>query len=659
MADTWAKYKAVYLMEYVEKFYPTMGIGAEFASGLLCEKVLEGMDRLRRAVFSPRPMFVVDDKTSNVENIESIHRKEWYLHTVLEEDLEIKDVIGLQGFFEFLLDGSMILEADQMYESIPQRNLKTYADAESLMRDEPKILDKVEFQEALDKIEDGQHVRLLVEEDVLTKNGLQYFMVDKLDHLIPPHVYHDRDVKFRGRRMYLTESDLNLLASDGVNWYKKDKVEKVLGTRTTRRAEFRAIQGGTDTEGRYAAREQLHATTDGLLRYDWRQEETLAPNREVQPYKNTFAVYRVTAKFGYKTGNDPKGLIPKFCVFDIEPESRTILRARVYPHFHEKKNYFHFKLGHSPKSYYGFGYGARLINDDFLESNAMDLYLDGAALATFRPFLSVHPEISGGIVPFVDGLAPGKVGYVRNIADFKQFEISAPPEALVRNLLPILKTRSENKTSVTSLVQGRTESSDPRSPAQKTRMLLNEASVGLESQIEDWNVTGWNKLAEFTWIASYENLVYQGEAGYDGKITFPGLAPEFEQNNTLSVEELSKPINWKSQAASTFLNTEARTAAFLQEFQFFTPLIQQMANFNPELYKKYFLRWMRMGAQEMEIRGHRYLIPTADEVGDMPIEQVKEMWGAMHQQLQTGASPGTINTQMAKANQGDNNGVSG
>lgn len=927
MSDVWAKFRAVYMLEYTEKFYPDMGIGADYASGVLCEKVLEGMDRISRAVLTPRPLFVVDDRTSNVESIDFMHRAEWFQHTTFEVDLDIANILDPEGFFEFLLDGSFILEADQLYEKVPQRAIETYLTADQLIADQEKILDSSEFEVALDKVSNGQSARVLVEKDVLTKEGLQIFKVDKVDHLIPPNVFSDRDIRFRGRRMYLTKADLNLLASEGANWYEKEKVDKVLSTREARAVNYTASQRGGKGSGQAVAQEEVYRGESGVLSFDWRrEEESLRPDQTSLPYKDTFAVYRVLCKYGYKTKTDPDGLIPKYClagdtlihtvkgnfpirdlvgqtpilfgydhkhkrikavraskvaktgckpvvevaykwwvptdgvrhgkirltsdhkvllrdrtyklagelkegdslmpfshtinrqgyrkiwlndplrtvvwehhlvyndlvgdlplgeyihhlnsntgdnspknligvtvkehakihgkmrgdrlrkywqsmskeemfrtlsnrnkevwkkgrrnylkeywegktpeersviasetnrkawasgkrkrkfcgnqyvkignhtvvsvellpaedvydievptthnfaaanimvhncIFDFEPESQTILRARTYPHFHERKNYFHFKLGHAPKSYYGFGYGARLISDDFLESNAVDLFLDSAAMATFKPFICLHPEVSDGIVPFRDGLAPNKMGFVRNMTDFRELNISAPSASLIEYLLPITKTRAENKTSITSLVQGRTETSDPRAPAQKAQMLLGEAQIGLEAQVKDWN-KAWNSLASFVWTSSYENLVYQGEDFYEDKIIFPGLDPELEKVNRITLEELGRKIQWKSQASALLLNSEVREMTFLRHFQFYSPLIQQLATINPELYKKYFLRWMRWAAQEMGVRGLRYLIPSIEELGDIPAENVSKMWEGSLTQLKTGQTP--------------------
>jgi len=641
--NMWATYRAVYMMEYTEKFYPSLGMGADFASGLLCEKVLEGLDRLSMGIFTPRPLFTADDRTSNVEGIDFTHRAEWFLHTIFDKDLDIANAIGTRGLFEFLLDGSMILEADQMYEQIPQRTIKTYDTVDQLMADEDKVLNKADYDIAMETLDSGELARVLIEEDTLTKNGLQVFIVDKVDHLIPPNVYNDKDVRFRGRRMYMTESDLNLMATDGVGWYDKEKVDKVLSARTLNRSIYKSAKNG-DKDAINA--EEVSVSDGGPLAHDWRQEEErLSADSTIMPYKNTFAVYRVLAQYAYKTKKDSKGLIPKFCVFDYEPESKTILRARTYPHFHEMKNYFHFKMGYAPKSYYGFGFGARLINDDFLESNAVDLFLDGAAMSTFNPMLTIHPEQGGLGAPFRDGIGPGKIGYVRQISDVKNYEIPAPSDAILRHLLPLTKTRSENRTSVTSLVQGRTEESDPRSPAAKTSMLIKEANVGIDALIKDWNRTGWEPLAQFVWNTAPETLVYEGVDAFDGKIIFPGFAPELEKVNKVTIEELRTDIQWKSQAASDYLNTQLREDRFLRQFQFFTPVFDKLAAINPELYKKYFMRWIRQAAQEMNIRNFKYLMPTAEEMQEVSPEQVQQMMASMQEQLQPGQSPGTTNIQ--------------
>ena len=108
--DRWATYRLMYMLDYVEKFYPSMSMGLDFASGILCDKVLDGMNRMKKAVFGPRPFFMVDDRVSRLDDIGLIHRLEWYLQTVFEADLDIRRAVGNQGLFDYLIDGSMIME---------------------------------------------------------------------------------------------------------------------------------------------------------------------------------------------------------------------------------------------------------------------------------------------------------------------------------------------------------------------------------------------------------------------------------------------------------------------------------------------------------------------------------------------------------------------
>ena len=639
----WAKYRAVYLLEYVEKFYPDMGIGADYCSGLLCDQVLEGMNRMKKAVFSAYPLFGPDTKETGTDlDIGYTMRAQWCLHTMLDHELKVTGKVRDAGLFDYLMDGSLIMEADTVFEKVPQRMLKTYTGADELMADKDKALTDAYFDRAMDDLQSRGMARMLVEEDVVTKNGLQIFRVDKVDHLIPQGVYSDENIRFRGRRMYLTSSDLRLLASDGVGWYDEDKVEKVIESRVEARNSKHMVSDPKYTE---AARERVRNLSENYeLCYQWQEEdEELGVRPGSQPYEDVFAVYRVTCKYGYKTKSDPEGLIPKYCLFDYSPEGKQILRSVAYPHFTDTPNWFHFKLGYAPRSYYGFGFGRRLMQDDFLESNAVDLFMDSAALASFNPFLCKHPE-AGGRIPFTSGYGPAKVGYLNDMNDFKQIESPEPSRALVTTIVPLIRSRVENRTGITSLVQGRTESSDPRSPAQKTAMLLSQANISLDEIIHDWNETGWNPLANYVWGAMYEIAVCVLDAGGDIREALGGLVVKDatglgpEVSNRITLEELGKDLRWKSLASSDYLNPATRMSRFMQMANIFLPLLNQVSQINPDVYKKYFIRWMRRAAQELDVTGISFLIPTEKELMQLGPAQLQQMMQGMMSNMRANMS---------------------
>jgi hypothetical protein len=643
MKKKWATYRAVYMLEWVEKFYPSMGVSANFTSGLVCDKVLEGLDRLSRAILSPRPLFIIDDEVTNIVDIEVMHRMEWFLHSVLTQDLKIEGLVDPLLIFEFLLDGSAIIDATTMYEQVPERTLKTYMDSESLERDEDRVLDPTQLEVARAKLMDGQPARVMVEAKTLTSKGLKFVHVDKKDHLIPPGVYSDEELKFRGRRLYYTANDLRLLASDDANnWYRKEAVDDILRDRSFKRGVIGAARGGS----KEATKEELNIRHNEELEYEWWTEsENLTGGAIIHPYKDIFAIYKIACKYGYKTPSDPKGLIPKWCVFEYSPAGRRILRAATYPHFHENRDWIHFKLGHAPKSYYGFGFGARLINEDFLESNAVDLFLDSAAMDTFRPFLAVHPEAGGFGNPFVEGFGPGKIGWVNNIGEFKQMDPIHVSDALLRHLLPLTQTRASNRTSVTPYSQGQLEQDDPRSPAQKARLLLAQSAVGVDAMVKDWNRTGWNYLAEFTWKSCFEQAIYEGDNILNPRIVSPEMLEGESASNIITIDELGQSVVWLSQASSDFINTELRKQKFTEAMSLFMPILNQLAAIDPMLYKKYFMRWMYVAARELDVRRFKYLIPSQQEVEQMPAEALQAMMGGVMDNLVAGQSPGQTEIQ--------------
>ncbi|MFA5936533.1 MAG: hypothetical protein WC822_01500 [Candidatus Paceibacterota bacterium] len=637
----WATYRSVFMLDYMLKMYPDIGLGIDYTSGLLAEKVLEAMDRMKRSVFGVAPMFMVDTEMSGTKNdVTFMNRAQWVLESMLVKNLKVKERLRDDVIFDFVMDGSAIVEADTMFDKVSVKTLRTYTTADDLAVDEDRVVDSSRLDTAYIDIATKGSARVLVEEDVITEDGLTLFHVPKVDHLIPAGVYKDDGIRFRARRMYLTGSDLMLMSSEEVGWYDRKKVEKVIGARGERKG-YRAAAPKD-----VAAKEKLTQMDEySDLMYDMQEEQDLKGAPGDFPYENFYTVYRITCKYGYKTSSDPEGKLPKYCCFDYSPEGGVILRSITYPHFTETRNWFHFKLGYAPDSYYGYGFGKRLLNDDYIESNAVDIFLESAVMSSFRPLIAKHPE-AGGMFPFPAGYGPAKVGYVMDMNDVKVLESSPPSPALLSVLLPLIQVKSENRTNITSLIQGRTESSDPRSPAAKTGMLINEANVGLDMMVDDWNVSGWNPMANFVWKAMYEIATYMFNENPETKSVFDGLvtteaAPD-GVDNVVSIEELGRDIWWKSQASSDVLNSELRMQKGLQLFQFFVPMLEKMAQFNPQLFQVYFMRWMKWTAQTLSVPGITYLIPTQQEIQSMPADAMVDVLRGLSQNLRAGRGPGML-----------------
>ena len=606
--EEWALWRAVYALEYMDRLLPDIGIDSDYCSGLLTEKVLDAMDRMKRTVFGVNPMFIVNSELSRKRvKVEFTNRAEWVMENMLVKRLKLKSRMRDELIFDYVMDGSAILEADTMFTKTSARSFKTFTTIDEFEADVDRVVDKGVIDEARVSLINGVPVRLLIESDVMEDDGIVVYRVSKMDHLVPPHIYNDEDIQFRSRRLYLSKADLLMMSEPDVGWYNRSDVEKIFDAKTLR-----------TTPTKEGAKVSVNDTTDDdafVLRYgdDLNEGHT-------HPYSEFISVYRTTCKYGYKTRSDPKGRIPKFCVFDYSPEGNVLLRSSVYPHLLEQRNWFHMKLGYLPNSYYGFGFGKRVYGDDRLESNSVTLFFESSVMAGFQPLITKDPEV-GGRFPFPTGFGPAKVGYATEVGDVQMLKQSPPVPYLVSLLSPMLRTRSENKTGITALVQGRTESTDPRSPAAKTQMLLNEASISLDMMVSDWNNTGWNCLANYIWGAMYEVSSYLiGVKGMDnalGGLVVKQLPQEPE--GVLSLDELKYDLYWESQASSEVLNKEYRKSSFLQMFQFFVPLLEKIAQTNPEQFRIYFMRWMTYAARVFDVPGAKQLLPMIEDIPDVGV----------------------------------------
>ena len=134
-----------------------------------------------------------------------------------------------------------------------------------------------------------------------------------------------------------------------------------------------------------------------------------------------------------------------------------------------------------------------------------------------------------------------------------------------------------------------------------------------------------------------------GDDAEIGELIVQGEVP-IDAENVVSLEELSKKIKWVSNASSSNINAQARMTQFLQGFQFFVPLLREMAELQPELYKKYFLRWMRRAGQEIDLPGMSFLIPTLEEIQSMPNDRLSGVMDNIVAQIQGAQGPQTIET---------------
>lgn len=617
MIELWDLWKNLYDLDIIEYRYAAIGGESDFPSGLLCEKAIEARDRFKRALSTPHPMTAIDEKASDIDNMDLVHRMERFMDTIIRLDLKLPDLIAGEGLYDFIVDGDLILEVDTMYRLITRKDIKWYSTPEDLEEDDALVLDRSVLADSYAKLQEGTPVVLVVEKESTGTSGLSVSVVDKRNHLVPPGIYRDQDLRLRANRKFLTKSDLLVLSMKSVNWYSREKVNEVLNRR-----EF-VLGGLKDTKS-----DELDDQQPGIsLGFNWSNAHDELRDRGDLPYKDVFPVYRIFMKYGYKTSQDLKGLIPKHCVFDWEPDSGVILRARIAPHTEEDFPWFHFKLGYRKRSYYGFGYGALLYEEDVRQSNILNLSLDASARASFPPYLSVHPQ-HGGMIPFRGGMGAGQMGWVRQTADFKMLEIVNPSEALIGKMYGLSMRNAENRTGVTSYVMGHPESTDPRAPAEKARMLLGQAQISMDSALDDW-AREWNKMIPHIQIALRNVILVMGVESHP--LIVDGKVPEDLQGSSkVNIQELSKNFVWVSQASAVVINPEVRKMTALRNFTFLVPVIQKLVMAQPEKYAPYMVNLIYYLAEELEIPQMRQLIPPRE----MLIEQAPAVLEALSEQVE-------------------------
>jgi hypothetical protein len=61
-----------------------------------------------------------------------------------------------------------------------------------------------------------------------------------------------------------------------------------------------------------------------------------------------------------------------------------------------------------------------------------------------------------------------------------------------------------------------------------------------------------------------------------------------------------------------------------------------VATIDPNLYKKYFVRWMRRAAEEFDLPGLEWLLPTREELEGMPADRLQGVLDQIMSQVMPG-----------------------
>jgi hypothetical protein len=188
-------------------------------------------------------------------------------------------------------------------------------------------------------------------------------------------------------------------------------------------------------------------------------------------------------------------------------------------------------------------------------------------------------------------------------------------------------------------------------------MLLGQANVGLDMMVDDWNVSGWDDLAQYVWATMYENALFMQNQDsevtelYDGLVLLQGEVGEHSENQ-ITIDELKLKLKWMSLASSDHLNPEMKAEKFAKMFSFFVPMLREMAQTKPDIYFKYFIRWMQRASQEMDVPGAEYLIPSMEDLTGTDAQGLQQGLESMIGSLMSGQpAQGMVMNQIGGGNQ--------
>lgn len=361
-----------------------------------------------------------------------------------------------EAFWAKLRDGTVGRSTDWERRVERRWEIKTYSTPEEFLEANPTPssigIKEEQFNKILDTLRTGEKVSLDEDFDVVVKD-MPMIDTEEIKDVVfyPPTVGSQERARFIGKRFWMRKSELMQRVKDGI--YEKDAVNFVVqGTPSEERDEVSVFQN------------QIEGISEA----------------------NTKSEYRII-QGRYSMDLDEDGIEEKFLV-TFECDSKKVLQMDKYPLYHGNDNIRISQFKKRPKRLIGRGV-PQMLDDLNTEANIQARFRINSMAIVNSPQFKAADTLKSYLDParLENRIRPGGIWFIPK-ANFNDIE---PVDLSKKNFTDnfreeaFLNQSADNLLGASELRSGRETPNDPRAPAQKTAMLLQQSSTRLDDFIFD------------------------------------------------------------------------------------------------------------------------------------------------------------------------------
>ncbi len=308
-----------------------------------------------------------------------------------------------------------------------------------------------QYAMVLDRLNSKKRAALVVSKDEVTYRGPTVTTVQLSDFLMAPMTStYTKYARLVGKRFEMMESDLKQ-AEDQWDWWNVDKVltRKSSGLNDLSTTLKDAIEGIYRKQSEHGA----YVVVDGIHRMDL----------------------------------DGDGIAEKY-LFVFHPETKTLLDYLYYPYIHGKDCFIPVRMKRRPGRFLGRGVCAQLDDTNSEINTQHNQRIDSRTITTVPTFKALNNAKGAlGFDPTrpQTRFRPGGIIWLDALTDVEQFKLAQTDMGETLQEESTLFSLADQLTGSSQLRSGKESKADPRAPAAKVNMLINQSNIRVDDSFEE------------------------------------------------------------------------------------------------------------------------------------------------------------------------------
>lgn len=419
---------------------------------ILATKIRVATARFMKVLFPQSPIRI---KGGTKDEIKKAPKAQEFLNRIIAVESKLKRVFR-RMLRKVGRAGTCILKPYWVKETQMVKDIVEYDDLEKFRRDFPSAeksgIAHNEYRDLIKKLGNGETVEFIVEYEDVKYQGVKVDIIDREDFIVPFGTIDSQDCLFNAQRIRRRWYQLKEMELDGIYENIDELLPRIV-----------------DDKGAIVDENREYVLYEVIRKYPaFKNNKKLPAHIRNKPVDCLFTI-------GIAGGTKPE------YKDDLEgtATNAVYLRGEIYPFFHNRRFFIPFRTEEGDW-FDGIGLGQKLYNLNIEANFFHNTRIDSLLIAST---LSFKARRNSSLATEEQFWQPGGITWVDRMDDIEQFTVVPTGRDLVAEEQMMMRM-CELHSGITDYASGKESATDPRAPAAKAMMMLQETNMSINEYVD-------------------------------------------------------------------------------------------------------------------------------------------------------------------------------